>query len=40
MYLDNLEAGNVLAHVTGLSCAQARVILEVTLGTMSPNAIG
>ena len=37
---ENLEAGNCSTHVTGLRCEEARVILEVTLGMTSPNAIG
>ena len=36
----NRIAENCSAHVTGLRCAQARIILAVILGTMSPNKIG
>ena len=37
---ENLEAGNFLEDVTDLGCAQVHVILGVTLGTTSSNAIG
>ena len=39
MHLDNLESGNVLACVTGLMCAWARIILAVLLGVTSLNMI-
>ena len=40
MHPENIEAGKVLACVTGLKCAQARATLTDLLGAKISNLIG